>query len=103
MLTELGKKAKEASRVLMNTDSARKNAALEAIAKAFEQNASLLLQENEKDLAAAKENGMPKAMLDRLALNPDRIAALSKAARELITLEDPVGKVISGTTRPNGI
>ncbi|MBQ7597851.1 MAG: glutamate-5-semialdehyde dehydrogenase [Clostridia bacterium] len=103
MLTELGKKAKEASRVLMNTDSARKNAALEAIAKAFEQNAALLLEENEKDLAAAKENGMAKAMLDRLALNPDRIAALSKAARELIALEDPVGKVISGTTRPNGL
>ena len=103
MLTELGKKAKEASRVLMNTDSARKNAALEAIAKAFEQNAALLLEENEKDIAAAKENGMAKAMLDRLALNPDRIAALSKAARELIALEDPVGKVISGTTRPNGL
>ena len=103
MLTELGKNAKTASRVLMNTDSARKNAALEAIAKAFEQNASLLLEENEKDLAAAKENGMAKAMLDRLALNPDRIAGLSKAARELIALEDPVGKVISGTTRPNGL
>ena len=103
MLTELGKNAKTASRVLMNTDSARKNAALEAIAKAFEQNASLLLEENEKDLAAAKENGMAKAMLDRLALNADRIARLSKAARELIALEDPVGKVISGTTRPNGL
>ena len=103
MLTELGKNAKTASRVLMNTDSARKNAALEAIAKAFEQNASLLLEENEKDLAAAKENGMAKAMLDRLALNADRIAGLSKAARELIALEDPVGKVISGTTRPNGL
>ena len=103
MLTELGKKAKAASRILMNADAATKNKALAAIALAFEQNAAFLLVENEKDLSAARKNGMSSAMLDRLALNDSRVAGLSQAARELIALEDPVGKVLSGTTRPNGL
>ncbi len=103
MLTELGKKAKAASRILMNADAATKNKALAAIALAFEQNAAFLLAENEKDLSAARKNGMSSAMLDRLALNDSRVAGLSQAARELIALEDPVGKVLAGTTRPNGL
>ena len=103
MLTELGIKAKKASRILMTADAGTKNRALAAIAAAFEAKRDLLLAENEKDLAAAKENGMSKAMLDRLALNDSRVAGLSQAARELIALEDPVGKVLSGTTRPNGL
>ena len=103
MLTALGINAKKASRVLMNTDAGLKNKALAAIADAFAQNKDFLLAENEKDLTAARENGMSKAMLDRLALNDSRVAGLSKAALDLIALEDPVGKVISGTTRPNGL
>ena len=103
MLTKLGINAKKASRVLMNADAGLKNKALAAIADAFAQNKDFLLAENEKDLAAARENGMSKAMLDRLALNESRVAGLSKAALDLIALEDPVGKVISGTTRPNGL
>ena len=103
MLTALGINAKKASRVLMNTDDGLKKKALAAIADAFAQNKDFLLAENEKDLTAARENGMSKAMLDRLALNDSRVAGLSKAALDLIALEDPVGKVISGTTRPNGL
>ena len=103
MLTALGINAKKASRVLMNTDAGLKNKALAAIADAFAQNKDFLLAENEKDLTAARENGMSKAMLDRLALNDSRVAGLSKAALDLIALEDPVGKVVSGTTRPNGL
>ena len=103
MLTQLGIRAKKASRILMNADAGLKNKALAAIAEAFAQNAAFLLSENEKDLAAARENGMAKAMLDRLALNESRVAGLSQAATELIALEDPVGKVLSGTTRPNGL
>ena len=103
MLTTLGINAKNASRVLMNADAGLKNKALAAIARAFEQNTNFLLAENEKDLAAARKNGMSKAMLDRLALNESRVAGLSQAATDLIALEDPVGKVLSGTTRPNGL
>ncbi len=103
MLTTLGINAKKASRVLMNADAGLKNKALAAIAEAFAEHADELLAENEKDLAAARENGMSKAMLDRLALNESRVAGLSQAATDLIALEDPVGKVISGTTRPNGL
>ena len=80
MLEQLGKNAKEASRVLMTASTTQKNAALSAIAAAFRQNKDYILEENEKDLAAARENGMAKAMLDRLALNDVRVQGLSDAA-----------------------
>lgn len=103
MLEQLGKNAKEASRILMTASTTQKNAALSAIAAAFRQNKDYILEENEKDLAAAKENGMAKAMLDRLALNDVRVQGLSDAATDVMALADPIGKIRGGTTRPNGL
>ena len=103
MLEQLGKNAKEASRILMTASTTQKNAALSAIAAAFRQNKDYILAENEKDLAAAKENGMAKAMLDRLALNDVRVQGLSDAATDVMALADPIGKIRGGTTRPNGL
>ena len=103
MLEQLGKNAKEASRVLMTASTTQKNAALSAIAAAFRQNKDYILGENEKDLAAARENGMAKAMLDRLALNDVRVQGLSDAATDVMALADPIGKIRGGTTRPNGL
>ena len=103
MLEQLGKNAKEASRVLMTASTTQKNAALSAIAAAFRQNKDYILEENEKDLAAARENGMAKAMLDRLALNDVRVQGLSDAATDVMALTDPIGKIRGGTTRPNGL
>ena len=103
MLEALGKRAKDASRILMTASTTQKNAALSAIAAAFAKNKDYILAENEKDLAAAKESGMPKAMLDRLALNDVRVQGLSDAASDVMALEDPIGKIRSGTTRPNGL
>ena len=103
MLEELGKKAREASRILMTASTTQKNAALAAIAAAFRQNKDEILSENAKDLAAAEANGMAKAMLDRLALNDVRVQGLSDAAEEVMALEDPIGKIRGGTTRPNGL
>ncbi|MBR6313665.1 MAG: glutamate-5-semialdehyde dehydrogenase [Clostridia bacterium] len=103
MLEQLGKNAKEASRVLMTASTTQKNAALSAIAAAFRQNKDYILEENEKDLAAARENGMAKAMLDRLALNDMRVQGLSDAATDVMALADPIGKIRGGTTRPNGL
>ena len=103
MLEQLGKNAKEASRVLMTASTTQKNAALSAIAAAFRQNKDYILEENEKDLAAARENGMAKAMLDRLALNDVRVQGLSDAATDVMALADPIGKIRGGTTRPNGL
>ncbi len=103
MLEQLGKNAKEASRILMTASTTQKDAALSAIAAAFQKNKAYILEENKKDLAAAEANGMSKAMLDRLALNDLRVQGLSDAASDVMALEDPIGKLRGGTTRPNGL
>ena len=103
MLEQLGKNAKEASRILMTASTTQKDAALSAIAAAFRNNKAYILEENKKDLQAAEANGMSKAMLDRLALNDMRVQGLSDAATDVMALEDPIGKIRGGTTRPNGL
>ena len=103
MLEQLGKNAKEASRILMTASTTQKDAALSAIATAFRNNKAYILEENKKDLQAAEANGMSKAMLDRLALNDMRVQGLSDAAADVMALEDPIGKIRGGTTRPNGL
>ena len=103
MMETLGKRAKAASRILMTATTAQKNDALQAIAAAFEANAKPILDANAADLAAAEANGMSVAMLDRLRLNDARVAALSDAMRQVAALDDPIGKTLDGTTRPNGL
>lgn len=103
MLTQLGIRAKKAERVLMTAPSEQKNKALELIAEALIENTQYITEENSRDIAAAREKGMSESMIDRLMLDEKRIKGISEAARELIALPDPIGKVISGTTRPNGL
>lgn len=103
MLTQLGKNAKIASRSLMTASCEMKNKALAAIADALEENTDYIISHNAEDLKNAREKGMSESMLDRLSLDAKRIKAIADAARELIMAEDPVGKVITGTTRPNGL
>lgn len=100
---ELGKKAKAAETAISSASTALKNSALAAISKALTENAGMIIAENEKDLAAAKENGMSEAMQDRLRLDEKRIAGMAKGVDELIALNDPVGEIIEGFTRPNGL
>ena len=102
-LTETGKRARAASRVLACTTTGQRNAALTATAAALEANAAAVLAENEKDLAAAKENGMIASMQDRLRLTPARISDIAEAVRDLVKLPDPVGQLIGGGSRPNGL
>ena len=102
-LTALGIRAKQAAAVLSQLSSAEKDAALLAIADALQANASQILQANQKDLDAAQENGMTKAMQDRLRLSQERIAGMANAVRELVALPDPVGYVLEGSRRPNGL
>lgn len=103
-LIELGKKAKAASRLLAAATTAQKNKALEAIAAAFESDKGAeILQANQTDLSAAKENGLSQALTDRLKLTPERLADISKGVREVAALPDPIGEIISGGTRPNGL
>ena len=103
MLEQLGKNAKEASRILMTASTTQKDAALSAIAAAFQKNKAYILEENRKDLEAAEANGMSRAMLDRLALNDVRVQGLSDAAADVMALADPIGKLRGGTTRPTGL
>ncbi len=103
MIKELGKRAKKAERVLMTASAEQKNKALGFIAEALIENTQYIIEENKKDIAAAREKGMSESMIDRLMLDEKRIKGISDAAKELIALSDPVGKVISGTTRPNGL
>lgn len=93
---------KNAQRGLSCTKTAKKDEALELIAKALTENAEYILAENVKDLENAEKNGVPKTMMDRLMLSEARIASISSAIREVIALKDPVGNG-SVTERPNGL
>jgi len=102
-IEELGKKAKAAETAISSASTALKNSALAAISKALLAKTELIISENAKDLAAAKENGMSESMQDRLKLDEGRIAGIAKAVDELIALNDPIGHIVEGITRPNGL
>ncbi len=98
----LCQKTKEAAPLLGLLSDTRRNAALAAMASELTAATNVILAANEKDLASAAENGVPKAMLDRLRLTEARISDIAKAITELINLPDP----LEGSecfTRPSGI
>lgn len=100
---ELGLKAKNAEPAIVSASTLQKNNALSAISKALIENKNLIMAENVKDLQKAKENGMSEAMQDRLKLDEKRIEGMAKGVDELIALNDPIGHIIDGFTRPNGL
>lgn len=102
-LEEIGARAKAASKVLASLSAAEKNKALQSIAKTLEHNAPSILAANVEDVKAARQSGIPGPMVDRLTLTEDRILSIAQAVREVVRLEDPVGKVDSGIRRPNGL
>lgn len=103
MLTELGKRAKKAEAVLMTASTAQKNNALFLIAAALNENAGDILAANALDIENARANKMKSSLIDRLALDEKRISSIASGVKEVALLEDPVGKTLSGTTRPNGL
>ena len=102
-LEHQGALAKEAARVLATAGTAKKNEALSAIADILSARQGEWLEANQLDIAAAKENGMRPAMLDRVTLTPERIAGIVDAVRQVIALPDPIGRVTKMETRPNGL
>lgn len=102
-VTDKARKAKAASRVLANCSTEIKNNALFKMAAGLEKEAGMLIAENKKDLTAAEQKGLSKAMIDRLTLNPDRIKAMADGLREVAALPDPVGEVTRMWRRPNGM
>ena len=103
MLEHQGALAKEAARSLAIAGTAKKNEALAAIADILSARQEEWLEANAADIAAAKENGMRPAMLDRLTLTPERVAGIVDAVRQVIALPDPIGRVTKMETRPNGL
>ena len=103
VLQQQGAAAKAASRVLATAGTARKNEALEAIARILTERQDEWLAANALDVAAATESGMRSAMLDRLTLTPARIAGIVAGVRQVIALPDPIGRVDKMETRPNGL
>ncbi|MFZ5492197.1 MAG: glutamate-5-semialdehyde dehydrogenase [Pseudomonadota bacterium] len=100
---QLGQRARVAARQLARAGTLAKNAALLATADALENAHAALLAANEKDLAAGREAGLDAALLDRLTLNPARIAAMADGLRQIAALADPVGAVDDLRMRPTGI
>ncbi len=95
--------AKRASRELAGSETAVKNAALEAIAAALLAREQEILEANERDMQAAREADFGDALLDRLRLDHDRVAAIAQAVLQIAALADPVGEVIDGHRLANGL
>lgn len=102
-IEQLGEKALEAKRKIATASTGEKNKVLEAIAQVLLENSDAILAENEKDIANARDNGMSETMVDRLRLTKERIKGIADACMELVNLEDPVGEVLQGSVRPNGM
>ncbi len=102
-MTELGQRARQASRILAKADSNKKNKALLSIADLLESSMKSLLEENNKDLKAGQENGLDDALLDRLALNEERVQAMAEGLRQIAALPDPVGEISDMNYQPSGL
>ncbi|NOU95363.1 glutamate-5-semialdehyde dehydrogenase [Paenibacillus sp. LMG 31456] len=86
---------------LLSTD--QKNKALLLMADALVAETSSIIEANAKDLQRGKEIGTSQSLLDRLALNEDRIEAMAEGLRQVVELPDPIGDILEEVTRPNGL
>ena len=102
-IREQALRCRDAAQALAQLDSVAKDALLESMARALEDDADAILAANARDLEAARARGTGGAMLDRLTLDPARLAGIARALREVAALPDPVGQVTRRETRPNGI
>ena len=102
-LPELGARAKAASRALALASTGAKDDALRAAADKLLEHAPEILAANVADVIAAEEAGTTATVVDRLRLNFDRLEAMAAGLRQVAQLPDPVGEVIDGWTRPNGL
>jgi len=99
----LGQQARAASRAMARANTGSKNDALLFIANAILAAQDELISENAKDLKQGKEDGLDDALLDRLALNAERIAGMAEGLRQIAALPDPVGEISDLNYRPSGI
>lgn len=102
-LEEIGKKAKKASREMNLLGVTEKNKGLEAVAEALLSNRVQMIEANRIDVKAARESGMKESLVDRLTLTEERIEGMAEGIRQIISLADPVGEVLSMKTTPQGL
>jgi glutamate-5-semialdehyde dehydrogenase len=103
LMESYGKQARTAARGLAATRTDERNAALRAMADALDEHAGAILEANAEDVAAARARGIGDALVERLTLNPKRVAAMSDGLRQIAALPDPIGEIIDGSRRPNGL
>lgn len=99
----LGKRAKFASRAGVKLGTAAKNRGLITVAEELIRQKAYLLEENAKDVEAAKEKGVKESLIDRLQLTESRIEGMAEGLCQVAALEDPIGEVLGMKTRPNGL
>lgn len=102
ILEEMGKKAKEAARTLAVMGE-EKNDALKLIAKALIDNTDAILAANKIDVDNGRANGLTESIIDRLSLSKARIEGMAQGVLDVAALPDPIGAVLSGSKRPNGL
>lgn len=102
-MQQIGLSARTASRQMAMADTASKNQALEAIAQALIDGSADLIAENAKDVAAAKQNGLDSASVDRLTLTDKTIQGMAEGLRQIAQLPDPIGEIDDMKFRPNGM
>jgi glutamate-5-semialdehyde dehydrogenase len=102
-INKLGQAAKQSAKILSAATTETKNNALRKIAEALKENSDKIIAANETDINNARENGMSEAMQDRLRLTKARIDGIVDAVFELVDLPDPVGEIVGGGVRPNGM
>jgi glutamate-5-semialdehyde dehydrogenase len=102
-MQNIGVNARAASRQMASAETNTKNLALTSIANAILREKDVLLAANAKDLAAAKENGLEAAMLDRLTISEKTIASMAEGLMQIASLADPIGEMTDFKYRPSGI
>ena len=103
LVTAAARAARTAQRSLARAPRAVKDAALEAMAHSLTEHTEAILAANAADLQRGRESGMKSGLLDRLALDADRLSDIAGALREVAALPDPVGQIIDGSLMPNGL
>jgi len=103
LMKAIGKNAKAALRGLASASTEAKNEALTIAAASLRRRQNEIMSENAKDMKAGEEKGLTSAMLDRLALNEERIEGMAKGLEDVAALADPVGTITDEWDRPNGL
>lgn len=102
-IEKIGERAKRAQKILARAGGAAVGRALEAVSRALSEKTDYILEANSKDVAAARDAGIPEPTIDRLALTRERIKDMAESVGQIAADENPLGKTLWGETRPNGL